>query len=65
MSRTKEFAIRLANCVYQYQMSDEAILHSFLDNANDHSSDENIAWLREQIQVVRDNPKSFRDLLGH
>ena len=59
MGRVKEFALWIAECVYQRQMSDEAIVESVnLVNPYEQYDDIN-CWLRKQIQVVRNNPQLY------
>ena len=59
MGRVKEFALWLADCVYQRQMSDRSIIESVnLNNSHGQHDDFN-RWLREQIQIVRKNPQLY------
>ena len=59
MGRVKEFALWLADCVYQQQMSDEAIVE-FVNLVNPHAEfDQLNRWLIEQIQIIRRNPKLY------
>ena len=65
MSCMKEFVVWLAESVYQYRMSDGEIYRSFLVKTNSQDSEETITWLREQIQVVRDDPKTYQNFLRY
>ena len=60
MGRVKEFAFWLAECVYQKQMSDRAIVESInLVNPYDRHDGFN-RWLRAQIHIVRTNPHIYQ-----
>ena len=60
MGRVKEFALWLADCVYQREMSDKAIVESInLVNPYDRHDGFN-RWLRAQIQIVRKNPHIYQ-----
>ena len=59
MGRVKEIAMWLADCVYQRQMSDQAIVESAnLVNPHDQYDQFN-CWLMEQIQIIRRNPQLY------
>ena len=60
MGRVKEFALWLAECVYQWEMSDRAIVESVnLVNPHEKHDDFN-RWLCAQIQIVRTNPHIYQ-----
>ena len=64
MGRVKEFALWLADCVYQRQMSDRSIIESVNLNNTHGQHDDYSRWLREQIQIVRKNPQLYESSDG-
>lgn len=64
MGRLKEFAVWLASCVIQHEMSDEEILSKFNQREDAKAMKNAEPWLKEQIQTVRKNPSQYRALMG-
>lgn len=62
MGRVKEFAVWLAECVYQFEMNDEEIISAcrLKDTYGDSLDPKH--WLQEQIDTVRDNPQVYQNL---
>jgi len=60
MGRVKEFAIWLAECVYEDQMSEEEIL-SYIDlDAESHP--ERQQWVEQQLETIRTHPDTYKPL---
>ena len=64
MGRMKDFAVWLASCIVQHEMSDEEILSKFNQREDAKKMNNAEPWLKEQIQTVRKNPNHYRQLMG-
>jgi len=62
MGRMKEFAMWLSESVYIRQLSDDEIMTILASRYPDIQKDGFDAWLREQIQIVRNNPKLYHSM---
>ena len=62
MGRMKEFAMWLSESVYIRQLSDDEIMTILAGRYPDIQKDGLDIWLREQIQIVRDNPKLYQSM---
>ena len=64
MGRVKEFAVWLASCVLQHEMSDEEIVSKFKQRQDGQRMKDAEPWLKGQIETVRKNPSQYRELMG-
>ena len=64
MGRMKDFAVWLASCIVQHEMSDEEIFTKFNQREDAKRMKNAEPWLKEQIQTVRKNPNQYRQLMG-
>ena len=64
MGRLKDFAVWLASCVFQHEMSDEEILSKFNQREDAKRMKNAEPWLKKQIGIVRKNPNQYRELMG-
>ncbi len=62
MGRVKELAMWLAESVYIRQLSDDEIMTILASRYPDIQQDGLDVWLREQIKVVRENPKLYQSM---
>jgi len=62
MGRVKELAMWLAESVYICHWSDEEIMTALASHYPDIQQAGLDVWLREQIQVVRENPKLYQSM---
>ena len=58
MGRMKEYALYLASMIYQQKMSDEQIINTTVAEWGIESTD----WIKDQIKVVRENPKLYKEM---
>jgi hypothetical protein len=63
MGRVKELAMLLADSVYISHLSDEEIMMALAKRYPDIRKDGLDSWLREQIQVVRENPNLYQEMV--
>jgi hypothetical protein len=64
MGRVKELSIWLAESVYIHHWSDEEIMNTLAKLYPDIQQARIDNWLREQIQVVRENPKLYQSMFN-
>ena len=64
MGRLKDFAVWLASCIVQHEMSDEEILSKFNQREDAKQMKNAEPWLKKQIGIVRKNPNQYRELMG-
>ena len=64
MGRMKDFAVWLASCIVQHEMSDEEILTKFNQREDAKRIKDAEPWLKKQIGIVRKNPSQYRQLMG-
>ncbi len=62
MGRVKELAMWLAERVYISNMTDEEIMTTLSQRYPEIHKDGLENWLREQIQVVRENPHLYQSM---
>jgi len=62
MGRMKELAMWLSESVYIRQLPDDEIMTILASRYPDIQKDGLDIWLREQIQIVRDNPKLYQSM---
>ena len=63
MSHIEEFARQLAADVYLLNFPDEEILTRFRFPDTEKPDEEHDRWLREQIQAVKSDPKTYQGFL--
>ena len=59
MGQVKNFAIWLSECVYERNMSNEAIMSALANQYPDSDLDPVQDWVLEQIRVVRAHPQLY------
>ncbi len=62
MGRVKELAMWLAESVYILNLSDEEIMTALADHYPGIEQAGLDDWLREQIQVVKENPELYQSI---
>ncbi|MBT3392387.1 MAG: hypothetical protein HN413_18470 [Chloroflexi bacterium] len=60
MSQMKKLAVWLAQCVYQYHLSDAEILQACGLAVGDIGQTRYVQWLLTQIETVRQYPEIYR-----
>jgi hypothetical protein len=63
MGSVKAFAMWLAECIYLHQWSDEQIITSITTQHPDGQRLGVQIWLREQINIVKENPSLYKSML--
>ena len=63
MGQVKQFAFRLAEALYEKGECEEQIVEEVLCNVRLEERDEAEAWLRKQMEVLKENPYPTRNML--
>ena len=62
MGQMKSFEIWLANCIFQYRMTDEEIIRATKKRWSFDDSEETLLWLYEEIDSVRAKTYTYHRL---
>lgn len=62
MSQIKRFALWLSKCVYDFKMSDAAMLEATQVAHAEEDRQVDPTWLKTQLEAVQKNPEIYQEM---